>query len=585
MGITSSGAVSGLDVPGLVSKIMASENQILTPLTTLAASYNAQLSAYGNVKSALSTFESALSALNVASFSAQKPTIINSGTGSNLSTNAFTATVNPTDTTTAQAQKLQSAGIDPTTTTYNSGDTLAIKVGSNTSVFITLSANTTITGLADQINAAKANVVASVTTDAQGSHLVLQSNIAGTANTIRVTGNGSLSPFAYDPASGTPTTMTQIQAPQDPIAATSGSYNIAVTALAQNEVVKSAAFSSTQTFNNGVLALKVGSNPTVLITPTSNTLGGIRDAINNGNLGVNATIVTSGTTSNLVLTAANSGAANTITVSGTGDFGPLSTGTWNNDTVSPAVQTATTMVVTQAAQDAAITVDGVTITNSSNQFINPIPGVTINASTVSTSTDKYNLSVSNDASGVQTAANRFVSAYNAVAQSLSGMTAYNASTKAAGPLQGDSAVTGIQNQLRNALIQAVGTAGSLKTLNDVGISLQKDGTLALDTKKLASATTNSFNDIQKLFTSTDGVVTRLNTIVTGMLSDTGVVSMRTSGLQTSLKMNSDRLAQMQLTLDATQARYTAQFNALDVTLTNLQGTQSALTSQLASLSK
>jgi flagellar hook-associated protein 2 len=133
------------------------------------------------------------------------------------------------------------------------------------------------------------------------------------------------------------------------------------------------------------------------------------------------------------------------------------------------------------------------------------------------------------------------------------------------------------------LIEAVGTAGKLQTLNDVGISLQKDGTLALDATKLTKATTDQFSDVKKLFTSPEGVITRLNSLLTDMLSEGGVVESRTKGLQNSLKLNTDRQTQVQTRLDGIQARYTKQFNALDVTLTKLQGKQSALTSQLSAL--
>jgi flagellar hook-associated protein 2 len=583
--LTTSGAVSGLDVPSLVGKLMANEQSMLTPLTTAAASYNAQLSAYGTVNSALSAFQSAITKLNASAFSAQKATIVNSGTGTNLSTAPFTADVNSTATTTPKAQIIQSAGIDATNTVFNSGDSLAIKVGSNPPIFVTLAGgNQTLQGVVNQINNGKTDVQASILTDDQGSHLVLEANTSGTANTIRVTGNGTLSQFAYDPTAGTPSTMTQTQAPQDQVAAISGSYDMAVTALAQTAKLKSAGFADTKTFNTGILAIKTGTNTTTIITPQANTLAGIRDAINaTPAAGVNATIVSDGTSSHLVLTAANSGAANTITVTGTGDFGPLSTGSWSDESTSPATLTASTMTTLQAAQDAAITVDGVTINSPTNTVTNAIAGLTLNLSTLTTANDKYNLAISNDTSGVQTAAQQFVTAYNSLAGTLSSLTAYNADTKVAGALQGDSSVTSIQNQIRNTLIKAIGGTGSLQTLNDIGITLQKDGTLAVDTTKLGKAADNSFSQIQTLFNGPNGVSTNLGTLLTSLLSTTGIVTTKTAGIKASLATNTANQAVIQTRLNADQARYTAQFNALDVTLTNLQSQQAQLTSALAGL--
>jgi flagellar hook-associated protein 2 len=564
-------------VPDLVGKLMANEQSMLTPLTTAAASYNAQLSAYGSVSNAISAFQAALNKLNASAFSAQKATIVNSGTGDDLSTAPFTADVNSTATTTPKAQIIQSAGIDASTAIFTGGDSLAIKVGANAPIFVTLQGgDQTLQGVANQINNAKTDVEASVVTDDQGSHLVLESNTSGSANTIRVTGNGSLSIFAYDPAAGTHSTMTQTQSPQDQVAAISGSYDIKVTALAQTAKIKfggAAGFPNTQTFNNGILAIKTGTNTTVVIKPEANTLAGIRDAINDTpDTGVNATIVSDGTTSHLVLTALKSGAANTITMTGTGDFAALDTS-----------GAGSTMESLQTAQDASISVDGVVIKSPTNTVTNAIAGMTLNLSTLTTPTDKYNLSISNDTSGVQGAAQQFVTAYNTLATTLGGLTSYNADTKAAGALQGDSSVNSIQNQIRNTLIKAVGGSNALQTLNDIGITLQKDGTLAVDTVKLGKAATANFSQIQTLFNGKSGVATNLNTLLTDMLGPNGIVTTKTAGIKASIATNTANQATIQTRLDADQARYTAQFNALDVTLSNLMLQQQQLTSGLAGL--
>jgi flagellar hook-associated protein 2 len=583
--LTSSGAISGLDVASLVAKLMANEQSALTPLTTAAASYNAQLSAYSTVKSALASFQTAISKLNATAFSAQKANITNSGTGTTLSTTPFTADVNTDATTTPKAQIIQSAGIDAANTVFNDGDSLAIKVGTNSPIFVTISGSSTLQGVVDQINAGKTDVQASIMTDGQGSHLVLESNTSGTSNTIRVTGNGTLSQFAYDPAAGTPSTMAQTQAPQDAVAAVSGSYDITVTSLAQTAKIKSAGFDASKTFSNGLLAIKTGTGSTAIIKPGNNTLSGIRDAINaSTDAGVNATIVTDGTSSHLVLTAKNSGAANTITVTGTGDYGPLSTGSWNDDSTNPSTVTPSTMTALQIAKDATVTVDGVEIKSPTNTMTNAIAGVTLNLSKLTTADDKYNMSIANDTSGVQSAVQSFVTAYNTLSNSLGSLTSYNADTKAAGTLQGDSSVISIQNQIRNTLIQAVGGNGALQTLNDLGVTLQKDGTLALDSVKVGKAATNNFSRIQSLFNDpASGIATKLNTLITSLLGDNGIVTTRTAGIKASIATNTANQTTIQTRLDADQARYTAQFNALDVTLTNLQSQSAQLTSALAGL--
>lgn len=685
---TSTGTISTsagpLDVSTLVSQLISAESQSqLTPLTTQASSYNTLISAYGSLKGALSTYQTALKAMTTASFSSQKSSVTNAGTGSNLTTDPFTADVNSDDSTKILAQKIQSAGVS-SGTTYNAGDSIAIKIGTNSPTFITLQANSTLAGVRDAINAAKAGVTASITTDSNGDHLVLESNTGGTANTIKVSANNSLSAFAYDPSSSTSSTMTQIQAPRDATKAASGTYSVAVSQLAQTEKLSSGAITPGTTFDNGILAIKTGTGSTAIIQPASNTLAGVRDAINSSDAGVNASIVSDGTNDHLVITAKDSGAANTIKITGTGNYsvfnadtsgtvtssnvatgqtyssGALSlkvgdttvainptanssgdidlnqvmsainsasagvTASISNDgtndhlVLTPTGSSATAAVsltgtgdysgLTMSgmgrllkAQDAKLSIDGVTVTSTSNKVENVISGVTLNLSKVTTSSDNFTLDISNDTSGISTAANSFVTAYNTLAKAVAGMTAQTPSTtlgqaNTSAPLASESSVQTIMNQLRNTLFASVDGGNGISSLSDIGISFQKDGTLALDSAKLTTATTENFAGIANLFTGTDpdttnttssknGIVTRLQTLMTNLLSDTGIIASKTNGLQASLKINQDRQSTVQKRLSNLKDDYTNQFNRLNTTLASMQSTQSYLTQQLASLSK
>ncbi|WP_284078001.1 flagellar filament capping protein FliD [Herbaspirillum aquaticum] len=319
---TSTGTISTsagpLDVSTLVNQLIAVESKSkLTPLKTKESGFNTLISAYGSLKNALSSYQSALKTMTAASFSAQKTTVANAGTGTNLTTDPFTADANSDDSTKVLAQKLKSGGY-ASGATFNAGDSIAIKVGTNPPTFITLQANATLAGVRDAINASKAGVTASIVTDGSGDHLVMESNTGGTANTIKVTANNSLSGLSYDPTVAG--SVTQIQAPRDATKAAAGKYSIGVSQLAQAVKVSSAGIAPGTTFDNGVLAIKTGNGSTTLIQPKTNTLAGVRDAINASDAGVNAAIVSDGTNDHLVLTAKDSGAANNLRVSGTGNF-------------------------------------------------------------------------------------------------------------------------------------------------------------------------------------------------------------------------------------------------------------------------
>jgi flagellar hook-associated protein 2 len=101
---------------------------------------------------------------------------------------------------------------------------------------------------------------------------------------------------------------------------TPGVYSLQVIGLAQAQEIASQGFADpNSTITQGTLQFKVGSGPTTTITinNTNNTLRGLADAINNANGGVTATVIndgTSGQPNRLLLTANQSGAANTISI-------------------------------------------------------------------------------------------------------------------------------------------------------------------------------------------------------------------------------------------------------------------------------
>lgn len=240
-------------------------------------------------------------------------------------------------------------------------------------------------------------------------------------------------------------------------------------------------------------------NPSKSITidGTNNSLQGIRDAINAASLGVTATIVNdgSGTPYRLSLSSNSSGASNSLKISVAGGGDATITNLLAHDPTGTQALSQTT-----AAQDANFKVNGVAITKTSNTVTDVIQGVTLNLSKVTTS--PVTLTVAKDTSAVSTAVSNLVKAYNTLSGTLKQNTAYDPATRKGGTLLGDSTVRQMQTQLRNMLSSSVsGTSGTLTTLSSVGVSFQKDGTLALDSTKLNNAITNNFGDIASLFTS------------------------------------------------------------------------------------
>ncbi|MFZ6814670.1 flagellar filament capping protein FliD [Undibacterium sp. Rencai35W] len=392
MTIQSTGIGSGLDVNTLVTKLMQVESQPLTALATKEASYQAKLSAYGSLNSALSAFQSSLSSLNNPSTfqslnaSSGDSTIVSGSATSGAAPGNYSVNI----TKLAQAQSISSAG--QVSTTNAIGD---------------INATTTIS--------------------------FQFGTITGTAT------NG-----VY----GTGTTFTQ-----DAAQATGS----------------------------------------ITIDSSNNSLQGIRDAINAANIGVSATIVGDGSATpyHLVLNSSKTGAASSLKISASGDTAVQ--GLLNYD---PAGTQNFTEINT--AQSAALKVNGIDITSASNTVSGAIQGVSLNLTKIGSTS----IAVSANTTGIQAGINSLVKAYNDLNSTIKTLTAYDPSTKKGGLLLGDSTTQSVQNQIRNSLSTAVnGLGGGLTTLSQIGVTFQKDGSLALDSSKLTTALTTKLSDIGGLFAS------------------------------------------------------------------------------------
>ncbi|EJN09774.1 flagellar filament capping protein FliD [Herbaspirillum sp. YR522] len=590
---TSSGSISSnagpLNVADLVSKLMEVERKIKTaPLAKEAEGINAAISAYGSFKTALSTYQAALKGLNPATFSALKATVGNAGVGANLTTDAVSAEVNKDEQTKKLAQKLQSGGF-PADQVFTSGSVMAIKVGTNPPAFITLRADSTLAGLRDTINASKAGVTASITTDAAGQRLVLESNTAGVANTIRITATGSLSSLAYEPSGGSASAVTQIQAPRDETKAAVGSYALTVSQLAQAHKLNSIGVTPGKTFDSGILAIKSGSGSTTMIKPTTNTLAGVRDAINASMAGVSASIVNDGSQDRLVLSSNNTGAANVLRITGTGDYAMFS---FDPDAASSASGAPSETAMGQAvgAQDARITIDGIAVTSASNTIKNALSGIQLTVAKVTGAGDKVTLNITSDTSGMTAAANTFVTAYNALVKTVGELTKFTPSktlgTKGtSAPLANDSTVRNMMAQLRGTLGAAVGAGPSAATLSRIGISMTKGATLELDSTKFTDATKKNFDAVEQLFGSTQGVVSKLQKILDQALGSDGLVDKKKEGLEVSRRIVEDRYDNAARRLDDLKDQLTNKYNRLNVALAKAEQRGNYLVSQLGQLSQ
>lgn len=291
--------------------------------------------------------------------------------------------------------------------------------------------------------------------------------------------------------------------------AIAGSHTVSVTSLATTSSWVSSTVASAGDTLSG--SLTIGSTTFDTDTDGDNTLTSLSAAINAANIGVNASVITDSSGSRLSLVSTTSGAAGQLSVTATDASGasPLTDASSSSTTAG-----AMSFTNPQVGTDAQLTVDGVSITSGSNTISNAIPGVTFVITAASTS--PVQVEITNDNADIESAVSSFVTAYNKVAADITTQEG-NDSSGNAEPLYGSPTLSLLQSTLSSALFG--GTAsGSIGNITQLGLTVNSDGTLSLDTDTLDSALNSDFSDVTGFFQNTGSfgqtMTTALNNVGT-----------------------------------------------------------------------
>jgi len=360
-----------------------------------------------------------------------------------------------------------------------------------------------------------------------------------------------------------------------------GFFDVDVQNLASVAKLRSQAFTDSLTpVGHGTLSISVDGNTSLIaIDPAANTLTDIRSAINDDptNPGVRATIVNAADGAYLVVTSKDTGANQQITIAQTGGDGGLAAITFDPNAGSNP------MVEDQIAADAAVFIDGIKVTSNSNTIADAIEGVTLNLEKADPG-NVIPVNIEFDELAAKTAVNQFVSAYNAVMTTLGDVTKFDAESGVAAPLVGDPLVRGLKSSLRRDLNSPIdGLNDTFRTLADLGLQTEANGTLKLDADKLATALASNFDDVGQLFAKENGgIAVKLNELIDNILGGTGTFDAREKTLNDRLERIQDQRDELEVRMDSVRARLTEQFNAMDRLVANLNQTSTFLTQQLGS---
>lgn len=385
--------------------------------------------------------------------------------------------------------------------------------------------------------------------------------------------------------------------------AAAGSYSVSVTSLAAAQTASSAApfADASALVGAGTLTLeigawdagrtaftpKAGTTSTTLTITAADTVTTLRDKINGLGAGVTASLVTDANGTRLALRSTSTGAANGFRLTAADGDGTNTDGAGLSRIAYDPPGGTVGMLFGQAGANAVANVNGVAVESATNELSGVIEGLTLRLR--GQSATPVDVDVSPDRDSIAEAVKGLASAYTDLAKYIGEQTKYDATSKVGGPLQGDSAVGNVLARLRSLVNNTSGASAAFGRLSDVGLELQRDGSLSVDSTKLDKALGN-LDAMKKAFTNTDSLVPanegfarRFSTIATELLAVDGSLTTRSEGLRKLITQNSEKQSRLEDRVGRYQERLTQQFTAMDSNLARLNALNSYVTQQLAAL--
>ncbi|ABF41937.1 flagellar hook-associated 2-like protein [Candidatus Koribacter versatilis Ellin345] len=346
--------------------------------------------------------------------------------------------------------------------------------------------------------------------------------------------------------------------------ATTGKHVLAVEQLATTGSAYSTAIASGDSLDSGCFDLTVGSTTkTVTLGDDNSTLSDVADAINKLGMGVTAAVQTDAAGSRLTIVSNTSGSAGALSISG---------------------GTSQLSFNVTKGQNAIVDVDGVPYESASNTVDGAISGVTLNLATANPD-KQVTLSVSQDATQVAQAIGDWVDSYNALVKSVNTQFSYNSTTNRAGALSGDSSLRLLQDSLLHLAPFSMDGNGDYGTLRSIGIDMEDDGTLSVDSTTLNDALANHFSNLTSFFQGENSFGTTLSSAAQMLESPTvGPISL---DLQTLRQTNQDltnEISDFETRLASQQQTLLLQYSQINAALQELPSLQNQISQMLDSTS-
>jgi flagellar hook-associated protein 2 len=371
-------------------------------------------------------------------------------------------------------------------------------------------------------------------------------------------------------------------------AASAGTHSIQVTQLADRDTYSSGGFTAADTsLNSGsdiTLTVNQGGTESSLVvsspTPTS-----VVNAINNSDLGLTARVVNTGVGANpyVVSVSGAEGATNAFTISS--DVSEIFSSNPNDASYPTQLTTAA---------DANLTMDGIAMARSSNTITDVLDGVTLNLSAEMSSSKT--VSVNQNTAPAKQAIENLVAVYNDVETVFKSLNrGDNPDDELVGSLSGDSVFRRIHSTVKGTITDISSTtSNNISYFADIGVSFQRDGSLAIDETKLDAALSGSFSDVVQALTAGTDNQTQFGTFnrglagdaskdISDLLSTTGSVNRVVTTAEDKLSDFQEDLTDLDARMERVRARFVEQFSAMESIVDQMNSTRSSLKQQLDAL--
>jgi len=236
--------------------------------------------------------------------------------------------------------------------------------------------------------------------------------------------------------------------------------------------------------------------------------------------------------------------------------------------------------------DASLSINGVPLFESSNTVTGAVPGVTFTLG--GTSAAPVTVAVTQDVNQASTAINNFVSAYNAVVQAINTQFTYTSGASSQPPLFSDSSLQQVQATLATDINYFTSGNDGISGLASIGVELQQDGTLSVNSSQLDTALSNSPSAVANLFQGPDyvtGLAGQLYNDLGDITDPTqGVIALDENGINQELQDVTQTINDFNANLAQEQQQWTTEYSQVNATLQELPLLIAEATGQSSTLS-